>query len=702
MQEHMQELLSNPQYAQEYQKRQLKFEAVQARSASKAALCSNPVVLPIAIHYQGIGSPDQACLVALAQNQVDILNNDYHGTSSDISNWTSGSSSFFPGVSNGETCVEFCLATNSHPAGYGLTEGQPAVTINTTSGDFNSDWSGYINVWVRNISGLGYSPLGGSGNGDGVAVDITAFGSGPGCSGVVPGVPYHLGRTLTHELGHFMNLSHIWGGGCGADDGVADTPDSSGPYFGCPTNGVASCGSTDMHMSFMDYSDDPCMYMFSAGQSTRMENWVSAALGNVAANANTTCGPPPAHCTNGIQDEDETGVDCGGADCGPCPCITGTIIYLPNVLNSGPAVILCDTEPAPANYTAAGNQTCAQSTIDADPFCLETSWDGICQDAYNLCIGSSPTCTDGIQNGNETGVDCGGPDCGPCECATGTIIYLPNVLNSGPAVILCDTEPAPANYTAAADQACAQSTIDADPYCLTDFWDGICQDAYNACAAQGCQVPSDLAVVEIGFGNANPSVNATWTNPEGTAYCEVRGGRISNASYTAGEPEFANIANTRIITNTNGSTVNFNIALYNNPNIPFAVGARYGYEVRCDCSDGSGLSGWANITPASTFVVPAPPAGVEVSNGKLLDAGLLEMSIYPNPADAIVNVEIELVEEGSVDIQIFNAVGQLVMQERNSGAKANVRMDVSDLEAGLYIMSVRTDIGVVTKRLVIE
>jgi hypothetical protein len=221
-------------------------------------------------------------------------------------------------------------------------------------------------------------------------------------------------------------------------------------------------------------------------------------------------------------------------------------------------------------------------------------------------------------------------------------------------------------------------------------------------ACSGCVAPSSLDVVEIGFGTTNPRVNATWTNAEGTTNCEVRGGRISNASYTAGEPEFANAINTQTITQTNGSTVNFNVALYNNPNIPFTIGARYGFEVRCQCSDGSGLSEWANITTVSTFVVPAIPPGAEASGSKLLEAGLLEMSIYPNPADAVVNVGIELVEEGSVDIQIFNAVGQLVMQERNSGTKANIRMDVSNLEAGLYIMSVRTDIGIVTERLIIE
>ncbi|NNK80470.1 MAG: hypothetical protein HKO93_03145, partial [Flavobacteriales bacterium] len=207
MEQYMQDLLSDPEFVVQYDKRQLKFEAVESEAQSKLALCPNPVVLPVAVHFQGIGSPNQACLVALAQGQIDIINNDFQGTNTEIaSDWNSGVSSFFPGVSNGETCVEFCLATSSHPTGYGLTEGQPAVTINATSGDFDSNWSGYINVWVRNIGALGYSPLGGNGNGDGVTIDVNAFGAGAGCSGVSPGFPFDLGRTLTHELGHFFNL----------------------------------------------------------------------------------------------------------------------------------------------------------------------------------------------------------------------------------------------------------------------------------------------------------------------------------------------------------------------------------------------------------------------------------------------------------------------------------------------------------------
>jgi len=134
------------------------------------------------------------------------------------------------------------------------------------------------------------------------------------------------------------------------------------------------------------------------------------------------------------------------------------------------------------------------------------------------------------------------------------------------------------------------------------------------CPVSVCQAPTNLDVAEIDFGGSNPRVNATWSNAEGTSYCEVKGGRISDASEGTTSPEFANVNNTQIITQTNGSTVNFNIALYNNPNVPFVIGKTYGYEVRCACINGSGLSPWSGVFIGSTFVVPLPPLTPPVRN----------------------------------------------------------------------------------------
>jgi len=308
--DHTQKLLQNDEYRLAYEERKAKFaRQLKTNTAESRAVCSNPTILPVAVHYQGINA-DKACLVALAQSQIAILNADYQGTNSDIVQWNNNASSTFPGISNGEACIEFCLATKNHPSGFGLNDGDAAVTVSQTNGDQINAWSGYINIIVNDADGnLGYAPLGGSGNGDGVVISKDAFGAGNGCSGVSPQSPYDLGRTLTHEMGHYLNLDHIWGGGCNQDDGIADTPDQASDNGGCPNIGASSCGSPDLHMNYMDYTNDACMYMFTAGQASVMEGWMNANL-NLKDPA-TVCGE-----VNGDGSGDNGGGDNGGGDNG--------------------------------------------------------------------------------------------------------------------------------------------------------------------------------------------------------------------------------------------------------------------------------------------------------------------------------------------------------------------------------------------------
>ncbi len=131
---------------------------------------------------------------------------------------------------------------------------------------------GYLNIWVCNIGDgiLGYAQFpGGPAKTDGIVVGPEFFGSSALASGYFA-APYDLGRTATHEVGHWLNLRHIWGdGGCRVDDRVADTPGSNGPNFGCPAYPTVRCGNNNMTMNYMDYTDDSCMYMFTTGQKAR-------------------------------------------------------------------------------------------------------------------------------------------------------------------------------------------------------------------------------------------------------------------------------------------------------------------------------------------------------------------------------------------------------------------------------------------------
>ena len=313
---YMEKMLSNPEMKQQYLDLQKQFESelerltnAQQNRNGNSTFSTNAIIrIPVAIHYPSVANSStetvKSCLRLLAQKQVAILNADYNATNSDISLWTNASA-YYPGVNIGDMDVSWEIATQNHPASSGLSNGTLAITFGTnflSGADSDSEWSGYCNLVVRNISGgiLGYSPLGGMPNqGMTVVIDNNAFGATmtgtpTSCSGYVPGAPYNLGRTLTHELGHFFNLYHTFQG-CGSNcastgDRVCDTPAAGSPYYDCDPDGsvTSTCGFTQLTMNYMDYTSDVCMYMFTAGQATRMLAWYntisSQLLTNVLAN----------------------------------------------------------------------------------------------------------------------------------------------------------------------------------------------------------------------------------------------------------------------------------------------------------------------------------------------------------------------------------------------------------------------------------
>lgn len=213
---------------------------------------------------------------AQIDSQIAVLNADFRAQNSDASNTPSEFSGLIA-----DTEVQFTLAgvrreANSRTS-WGTTDevkmqyppNSPATTLN---------------IWVCNIGGgiLGYAQFpGGPAATDGVVVGPNYFGT----TGYVS-APFDKGRTMTHEVGHYLNLRHIWGDGrCRQDDFVADTPSSVGPNYGCPTYPTTNCRSTDMTMNYMDYTNDACMTMFSAGQKSRLRT-VFASSGPRAAMAN--------------------------------------------------------------------------------------------------------------------------------------------------------------------------------------------------------------------------------------------------------------------------------------------------------------------------------------------------------------------------------------------------------------------------------
>ncbi len=214
-------------------------------------------------------------------SQIDVLNRDFRRLNPDVEQVPEVFADLVA-----DARIEFELATVD-------PDGAPTTGVTrtrTTAGSFVDDdrvksartggadaWptDRYLNLWVCPLGEglLGYAQFpGGPPETDGVVVTHTAFGTlGTATE------PFDLGRTTTHEVGHWLNLRHIWGDdgtGCNGSDFVADTPNQGSENTGRPTFPRVSCDNGpngDLFMNYMDYTDDVAMFMFTAGQVARMQ-----------------------------------------------------------------------------------------------------------------------------------------------------------------------------------------------------------------------------------------------------------------------------------------------------------------------------------------------------------------------------------------------------------------------------------------------
>ncbi len=247
-----------------------------AISSGKVESNKAVITIPVVVHVV-YNTTAQNISDAQIQSQLNVLNQDFRKLNSDLNLVPSTFSSL---VADAE--INFCLA-NRDPNGNattGILRVPTSVTSFSTNDGVKSASSGgsnawpasqYLNLWVCNLGGgiLGYAQFpGGAAATDGVVVGYTCFGT----TGTAQ-APFNKGRTATHEVGHWLNLRHIWGDAACGNDLVSDTPVHNSSNYGCPSHPKSnSCGtSAELFMNYMDYVDDACMQMFSNGQKARMQ-----------------------------------------------------------------------------------------------------------------------------------------------------------------------------------------------------------------------------------------------------------------------------------------------------------------------------------------------------------------------------------------------------------------------------------------------
>jgi len=256
-----------------------------AAREGRQALRRGVIRIPVVVHIV-LRKPTQVT-DAQVRRQIERLNLDFRMKNPDRSRLPAP---FRPLAADAQ--VEFALAAKT-PAGKptrgirrkrtskaAFSHVRDDVKDPKTGGVAAWDPRRYLNLWVCSLEGgtLGYAQFpGGPEATDGVVILHDAFGSGGSAD-----APFDLGRTATHEVGHYLNLSHIWGESripsCQDDDFVPDTPPQFDKNYGTPTFPHVSCNNGphgDLFMNYMDYVDDEAMLMFTRGQAVRMRATLS-------------------------------------------------------------------------------------------------------------------------------------------------------------------------------------------------------------------------------------------------------------------------------------------------------------------------------------------------------------------------------------------------------------------------------------------
>lgn len=314
------------------------------------------ITIPVAFHviYR---TTAQNISDAQINAQIKQLNDDYRHINSD----RSATPSAFQGAV-GDMEIQFCLATRD-PNGNATTG---ITRTSTTKASFTDatfetekpttiwDRDKYLNLWSANLSGglLGYAQFpGGPATTDGVVLLYSSVGSidQPGTA-----TNFKLGRTASHEIGHWLNLYHIWGDddpSCEGSDQVCDTPNQTSASSGCPsypkTDACTASAPGVMFMNYMDYSYDNCLNMFTYGQKRRM----IATLNDSRASLLSSNGCTPLTADYSLNTNIGTKTTCSNST------ISYTISSM--AINSYATNITLSTTDVPTNCTA----TIASSTL---------------------------------------------------------------------------------------------------------------------------------------------------------------------------------------------------------------------------------------------------------------------------------------------------------------------------------------------------
>jgi len=660
IEKHYEEMLKNPAYAASFYERQARFqqklEEIHYQKINGTYQKKATLYIPVAVHFEVGTEADRACLEAYAQTQIDVINEDYTATNADQAALWPAASAYYPGLTPGSVDVQFCIATKNHPAGADpeVLEGSPLVTIGANGSSFGAGfpesdptYAGYMNFIIKDIGAglLGYSPLGGSISGGGaVVMNTTCYGTGAGCAGIAtPNAPYNLGRTVTHELGHFYNLNHTFiadgGTNCGpADgDGIADTPKVAGSTYGNPANGsVPGCvgGEFSLTMNYMDYVNDASMYMFTPGQATVVEAYFASVAGDWAVDKIDCQGPT---------------FNLAASDLGNCGADTAQTTVNFTALNGFNEVTTFSVTGLPAGAVPSFSPT----TLSADGTTTLTvsGLSGVTDGVYPIqIVGTSASVT---KNLSIDLIDGTNVCAGQATSAYATSVTRVNFNAIDYTSSLTDTDDASGYSDFTASQS---TTVNIDSsYNLTVQvnTDGAYTVASKVWIDWNQNCVFDLPAEEYDLGSANG----------------VGNGATGNSPLSITVPSDAVLGNTvmRVVarfTGTGGGTP----------------------ESCASNTDGE-------VEDYRIIVQPSLSVG---------SSDFTKFEVFPNPTRNDINMIISTSED--VEFSLFDIRGRKVMENNfvNNSSVFNKTVNVSGIASGVYILTVESGSKKATKKIVIE
>ncbi|MFN7013256.1 MAG: M43 family zinc metalloprotease, partial [Bacteroidia bacterium] len=398
-----------------------------------------PVVIHIVHNGDAIGTGENIT-DAQAISQITVMNQDFRR----LSGTRGGANTTGLAV---DCEINFCLAQTDPNGNFttGIVRHNIApYSNNVTNGSGGADWetrtdvetmkaatiwdpTQYLNMWTIRPGGLslqnggltgllGYAQFpsnsglgglnanGGAADTDGVVAGFDAMGTIDENDGTfILNGSYNLGRTMTHEVGHWIGLRHIWGdGGCTVDDFCADTPVAGSANYNCGT--VDTCPTepgNDMYQNYMDYTYDNCMDTFTQNQKDRMIAVMTNSPRRNTLNASTKCQAPAPF----IQFNQPTGSINEGTNCSFVELtVPVTIVKAPSASATITFNVTGGTATQNADYTIINpTATFAAGATASQNLTVRVNNDGLAEGNENIIITMTLNANGGDAILNEAG-----------------------------------------------------------------------------------------------------------------------------------------------------------------------------------------------------------------------------------------------------------------------------------------------------------